>query len=96
MTKYEIMAMAMGTENQFEADGVGVAARIAAWLEATEWKLRDEEVADLIRLTGAVYRLGVNEGRQGVVVEDLFPVQENWSDSSVPTPGEVPPGHSQR
>jgi hypothetical protein len=96
MTKYEIMALAMRTENQCEGEGIGIAAKIAAWLELAEPRLRDEEIAELIRLVGAVYQIGVKECGQAVPLEDLFPAQENWPEGPVPTRSGFRHGHSQR
>lgn len=96
MTKYEIMALAMRAENQCEAEGVDVAVKIAAWLESAEPRLRDKEVADLIRLAGAVYRIGVQECGQAVPLEDLFAAQDNWPDGPVPMLDGFRHGHTQR
>lgn len=94
MTKYEIMALAMRTEHQFKAEGISIAARIAAWIEANQTKLRDEEIAELIQIAGAVYQLGVNECGQAVPLEDLFPAHENWPEGPVPTRGGFRRGNS--
>lgn len=94
MTKYEIMALAMRTENQFDVGGISIAARIAAWIEAVEPKLGDEEIAELIQLAGAAYRIGVKECGQGVPLEDLFPAYENWPEGPVPTRGGFRHGNS--
>ncbi|HEY0846402.1 MAG TPA: hypothetical protein VGE12_13620 [Noviherbaspirillum sp.] len=83
MTKFEIMALIMRKENQFEGDPFTVSAKLAACLEPLSERLSDEELAELIQIGGAIYQFGVEQSRQSVPVEDLFPACENWP---VPNP----------
>ena len=78
MTKFEIMAMIMRKENQFEGDPFTVAAKLASCLEKLCERLHDEELAELIQIGGAIYKIGVEEFKQAVPLEDLFPACENW------------------
>lgn len=96
MTKYEIMALAMREENQFETGSISIAAKIAAWLESVEPRLRDGEIAELIQIAGAVYRMGMNECGQAVPLEDLFPACENWPEGPVKTRGGFRQGDARR
>lgn len=81
MTKYEIIALMMRGENQFEGNPFTVAAKLASCLEALSDRLLDEELAQLIQIGGAIYQHGVEEYKRQVGPEDLFPACENW-----PTP----------
>jgi len=78
MTKFEIMALIMRKENQFEGDPFTIAAKLASCLELASERLRDEELAELIQVGGAIYQLGVEQSKQSVPLEDLFPACENW------------------
>lgn len=84
MTKFEIMALIMRKESQFEGDAFTIAAKLASCLEPLSERLRDEELAELIQIGGAIYRHGVEESRRDVPLEDLFPACENWPS---PQPG---------
>lgn len=84
MTKFEIMALMMRNENRFEGEPFMVAAKLASCLELLSERLGDEEVADLIQIGGAIYQFGVDDSKQTVPLEDLFPACENWP---VPNPG---------
>lgn len=78
MTKYEIMALIMRKECQFEGDAFTLAAKLATCLEGISGQLRDEELAELIQIGAAIYQQGVEESGQPVPLEDLFPACENW------------------
>lgn len=78
MTKFEIMALIMRKESQFEGDAFTIAAKLATCLETLSERLRDEEMAELIQVGGAIYQLGVEQCKQPVPLEDLFPACENW------------------
>ncbi|HZW12637.1 MAG TPA: hypothetical protein VFF81_05520 [Noviherbaspirillum sp.] len=78
MTKFEIMAMIMRKECQFEGDAFTLAAKLATCLESISEHLRDEELAELIQIGGAIYHQGVEESQEPVPLEDLFPACENW------------------
>jgi hypothetical protein len=78
MTKFEIMALIMRKESQFEGDAFTIAAKLATCLEPLSERLRDDELAELIQIGGAIYRNGVEESKQDVPLEDLFPACENW------------------
>ena len=83
MTKYEIMAMIMRNENRFGSNPFTVAAKLASCLEILSDRLQDEELAQLIQIGGAIYQYGIEEYKQPVALEDLFPASENWP---APTP----------
>ncbi len=78
MTKYEIMALIMRKESQFDGDPFTVAAKLASCLEPLSERLCDEELAELIQIGSAVYQYGIDECKQSVPIEDLFPACENW------------------
>ena len=78
MTKFEIMALIMRKENQFEGDAFAIAARLATCLEPLSERLQDDEMANLIQIGGAIYRFGEEQCKQSVPLEDLFPACENW------------------
>lgn len=78
MTKYEIMALFMRKENQFEGDPFTIAAKLASCLEPLAERLHDEELAELIQIGSAIYQYGIDECKQAVPLEDLFPACENW------------------
>ncbi|WP_420473186.1 hypothetical protein [Noviherbaspirillum sp. ST9] len=78
MTKFEIMALIMRKESQFEGDAFTIAAKLATCLEQLSERLRDDELAELIQIGGAIYRIGLEQSRQTVPLEDLFPACENW------------------
>lgn len=83
MTKYEIMAMMMCNENRFAGDPYTVTAKLAACLETFSDRLSEENLAQLIQIGGAIYQYGIDECKQPVDLEDLFPACENWP---VPNP----------
>ena len=78
MTKFEIMALIMRKESQFEGDAFTIAAKLATCLEPLSECLRDDELAEFIQIGGAIYRNGVEQNRQAVPLEDLFPACDNW------------------
>lgn len=78
MTKFEIMALIMRKENQFEGDAFALAAKLATCLEPLSERLQDEELAELIQIGSGIYRVGVEQSKQSVPLEDLFPACENW------------------
>lgn len=78
MSKYEIMALIMRKECQFEGDAFTLAAKLATCLESASEHLRDEELAELIQIGGAIYHQGVADAGEPVPLEDLFPACENW------------------
>lgn len=78
MTKYEIMALFMRKENQFEGEPFTIAAKLASCLEPLAERLHDEELAELIQIGSAIYQYGIDECKQAVPLEDLFPACENW------------------
>lgn len=84
MTKYEIMALIMRKESQLEGDAFALSARLATCLEPLSERLRDDELAELIQIGGGIYRIGTEECKQEVPIEDLFPACENWPS---PNPG---------
>lgn len=83
MTKFEIMALITRNENRFEGDPFTVAAKLASCLEPLADRLADKELAELIQIGGAIYQFGLDENRQPIPLEDLFPACENWP---VPAP----------
>ncbi|GAB3538296.1 hypothetical protein GCM10027343_03670 [Noviherbaspirillum agri] len=83
MTKFEIMALIMRKECQFEVDAFTLAAKLATCLESISDHVRDDELAELIQIGGAIYYRGIEESGQPVSLEDLFPACENWP---VPNP----------
>ncbi|HYD63602.1 MAG TPA: hypothetical protein VEC35_24820 [Noviherbaspirillum sp.] len=83
MTKFEIMALMMRKEYQFEGDAFTLAAKLASCLEPISDRLRDDELAELVQVGAAIYRRGVDEYGRSVPPEDLFPACENWP---VPNP----------
>jgi len=78
MTKFEIMALIMRKENQFEGDAFTLAAKLATCLEPLLDRLQDEEIAELLQIGGGLYQLGIEQCKQSVPLEDLFPACENW------------------
>ena len=72
------MALIMRKESQFEGDAFALAAKLATCLEPLSERLHDEELAELIRIGGAIYRIGAEDCKQDVPLEDLFPACENW------------------
>jgi hypothetical protein len=78
MTKFEIMALMMRKEYQFEGDAFTLAAKLASCLEPISDRLRDGELAELVQIGAAMYRRGVDECGQAVPPEDLFPACESW------------------
>lgn len=78
MTKYEIMAMIMRNENRFAGNPFTVTAKLAVCLETVSDRLSDEDLAQLIQIGGAIYQYGLDESKQAVELEDLFPACENW------------------
>lgn len=78
MTKYEIMALMMRKKGQVAENPFTIAARLATCLESLSERLSDGEREELIQIGGAIYQLGVDECKQVVPLEDLFPACENW------------------
>jgi hypothetical protein len=78
MTKFEIMALIMRKENQFEGDAFALASKLATCLEPLSERLQDEELAELIQIGSGIYQIGVAQCKQSVPLEDLFPASENW------------------
>jgi hypothetical protein len=78
MTKFEIMALIMRKESQFEGDAFTIAAKLATCLEPLSERLEDDELAELIQIGGAIYHFGVEQYKDSVPLEDLFPACENW------------------
>lgn len=78
MTKFEIMALIMREESHSETDAFTVSAKLATLLERLSERLRDDELAELIRIGGSIYRFGIEQSKQPVPLEDLFPACENW------------------
>lgn len=78
MDKYQILALMMRAENQFDADMFTLAAMLAEQIETVSERLSDQDVARLIQVGGALYRLGVEKYGAAVELEDLFPACENW------------------
>ncbi|RZI44179.1 hypothetical protein EGT07_01760 [Herbaspirillum sp. HC18] len=78
MTKFEIMALMMRKESQFEGGAFTIAAKLATCLEPLSERLRDDELAELVQIGGAIYHFGVEQGKESVPLEDLFPACENW------------------
>lgn len=95
MTKFEIMALMMRKEAQFEGDAFTLAAKLASCLEPISDSLRDDELAELVQIGAAIYRRGIDECGQAVALVDLFPACENWP---VPHPHRdgLPRHHSHR
>ncbi|OWW18235.1 hypothetical protein AYR66_02420 [Noviherbaspirillum denitrificans] len=78
MTKFEIMALMMRKESQFEGDGVTIAAKLAACLEPLSGRMRDSDLAQLIQIGSAIYHVGAEQCEEIVPIEDLFPACESW------------------
>jgi len=78
MDKYKILALMMRDENRIEGDPFSLTAKLAALLETTSRSMTEEELADFIRIGGALYRIGIEQYGQSVRLEDLFPASENW------------------
>lgn len=78
MDKYQILALMTREENQLDADPFALAASLAQELGMLSERLKEEELLRLIRIGGAIYRIGVEKFGTAVEMEDLFPACDNW------------------
>jgi hypothetical protein len=78
MTKYEIMAMIMHNQAQFDADPFTVTAKLAVCLERISELIADEDLAELIQIGAAIYRFGAEKYKREIPLEELLPACENW------------------
>lgn len=78
MTKFEIMALIMRKESQFEGDAFTIAAKLATCLAPLSERLQDDELAELIQIGGAIYQFGIGQYKDSIPLKDLFPACENW------------------
>jgi hypothetical protein len=79
MTKQHALSLMMRHENHVvEADLYTVAALMAETIADVSDQLDDRQVDRFINIGAAIYRHGLNEFKEGVEVEDLFPAKDNW------------------
>lgn len=79
MTKQQALSLMMRHENQVvEGDLYTVTALMAEALADVSEQLDDRHVDRFINIGAAIFRHGLDEFKQGVEVEDLFPARDNW------------------
>lgn len=79
MTKQEILSLMMREENRvINADLYSLTAELAAAVAEASSQLDHATVARFVRVGAALYAHGLDEFKNPVRVEDLFPARENW------------------
>jgi hypothetical protein len=79
MNRHQILSLMMRKEHQvIDANLYSVAALMAERLAQVSDKLIEAETYDFIHIGAAIYRHGVNEFGAGILVDDLFPAEQDW------------------
>jgi hypothetical protein len=79
MTKQELLSLMMRQENRvIDPDLYTTAALLAETVAATAKTLDPKTLDRFVRIGAAIYAHGLDEFKDPVPVEDLFPASENW------------------